>query len=57
MRLRTTSPSVLTRRLPLMLLLGVIAGCDGGPPPAPPEVRPGFRRIPMGLGASVTQSA
>lgn len=30
----------LLRHLPAIVLIGAVAGCDGGPPPAPPEVRP-----------------
>lgn len=37
---RLLHPSRPARRLSLALALGMLAACDGGPPPAPPEVRP-----------------
>ena len=37
---RPSLPSPATRRLSLALILGALAACDSGPPPAPPEIRP-----------------
>lgn len=40
MHSRLPPSGIPVRRLSLVLLLGALAACDSGPPPAPPEIRP-----------------